>query len=390
MTDVPAGADVVVVGAGIVGAACAAALARWGLHVCVIDRADPASGSSSSGEGNLLVSDKLPGPELELALHSLALWREFAQTSETPFEFEAKGGLVVAASAGELAVLHDVAAGQHHAGARTQRIAAAELPELEPYLARDLAGGVFYPDDCQVQPMRAVRALLRSAVRDGAQILTGCDVVGVRRGGDRVTGVRTSRGVIAVSALVIAAGAFSADIAGLAGVELEVVPRRGHVLVTEPLPPMVRHKVYEAGYVADVESDEAGLLSSSVVEGTQSGPILLGSTRELAGWDRRFDVRAATLIAQRAVRLFPFLADVRIIRGYLGFRPATPDHLPIIGTCPAAPGVWFATGHEGAGVGLSMATADLIRAQICGAATPLDATPFAPDRATLTVRTVHG
>jgi glycine/D-amino acid oxidase-like deaminating enzyme len=169
-----------------------------------------------------------------------------------------------------------------------------------------------------------------------------------------------------------------------------VVPRRGHVLVTEPLPPMVRHKVYEAGYVADVESDEAGLLSSPVVEGTQSGPILLGSTRELAGWDRRFDVRAATLIAQRAVRLFPFLADVRIIRGYLGFRPATPDHLPIIGTCPAAPGVWFATGHEGAGVGLAMATADLIRAQICGAASPLDATPFAPDRATLTVRAVHG
>jgi glycine/D-amino acid oxidase-like deaminating enzyme len=202
--------------------------------------------------------------------------------------------------------------------------------------------------------------------------------------------VRTSQGVIAVSALVIAAGAFSADVARLAGVELEVVPRRGHVLVTEPLPPMVRHKVYEAGYVADVESDEAGLLSSSVVEGTQSGPILLGSTRELAGWDRCFDMRAATLIAQRAVRLFPFLADVRIIRGYLGFRPATPDHLPIIGTCPAAPGVWFATGHEGAGVGLAMATADLISAQICGAASPLDATPFAPDRATLTVRAVHG
>jgi glycine/D-amino acid oxidase-like deaminating enzyme len=390
VTDVPAGADVVVVGAGIVGAACAAALARSGLHVCVIDRADPAAGSSSSGEGNLLVSDKLPGPELELALHSLALWREFAQTSETSFEFEGKGGLVVAASAGELAVLHDVAAGQHHAGVRTQRITAAELPELEPYLARDLAGGVFYPDDCQVQPMRAVRALLRSAVRDGAQIVTGCDVVGVQRGGDRVTGVRTSRGVMAVSALVIAAGAFSADVARLVGVELEVVPRRGHVLVTEPLPPMVRHKAYEAGYVADVESDEAGLLSSSVVEGTQSGPILLGSTRELAGWDRRFDVRAATLIARRAVRLFPFLADVRIIRGYLGFRPATPDHLPIIGTCPAAPGVWFATGHEGAGVGLSMATADLIRAQICGTASPLDVTPFAPDRSTLTVRAVHG
>jgi glycine/D-amino acid oxidase-like deaminating enzyme len=390
VTNVPRGADVVVVGAGIVGAACAAALARSGLHVCVIDRADPAAGSSSSGEGNLLVSDKLPGPELELALHSLALWREFAQTSETPFEFEGKGGLVVAGSAGELAVLHEVAAGQHHAGVRTQRISASELGELEPYLARDLAGGVFYPDDCQVQPMRAVRALLRSAVRDGAQIVTGCDVVGVQRGGDHVTGVRTSRGVIAVSALVIAAGAFTADVARLAGVELEVVPRRGHVLVTEPLPPMVRHKVYEAGYVADVESDEAGLLSSSVVEGTQSGPILLGSTRELTGFDHRFDMRAATLIAQRAVRLFPFLADVRIIRGYLGFRPATPDHLPIIGTCPAAPGVWFATGHEGAGVGLSMATADLIRAQICGAASPLDATPFTPDRATLTVRAVHG
>ena len=288
-----------------------------------------------------------------------------------------------------MAALQAAASGQREAGVRIEPVAPAELPALEPHLARDLAGAVFYPDDCQVQPMRATRALLRAAVRDGAQVVTGCDVIGVQRSGDRVVGLRTTRGAIATATVVVATGAYAAEVARLAGVELAVVPRRGHILVTEPLPAMVRHKVYEAGYVADVESDDAGLLSSAVVEGTRSGPILLGSTRELVGFDRRFDVRAAAVIARRAVRLFPFLADVRVIRGYLGFRPATPDHLPIIGADPAVPGMRFATGHEGAGIGLSLATADLIRAQICATPAGIDPAPFAPTRAGLRARAVH-
>lgn len=379
--ELPRRADAVVVGAGIVGAACAAALAGAGLDVCVVDRLGPAAGTSSSGEGNLLVSDKLPGPELDLALHSLARWRAFAQRSAISIEFEQKGGLVVASTDESLAGLTRLAAEQRDCGVRAETLAGADLAEAEPLLARDLPGGVLYPQDCQLQPMRTVRALLREA---DAPVVAGAAVAGAERGSDGgLTALRTSRGVIETPRAVLAAGPWSGSLAAALGSAIEVRPRRGHILVTEALPPLVRHKVYEASYVDSVESDAGALLGAAVVEGTPSGPILLGSSREMVGWDDRLSMAAIELIARRATALFPFLRDVRALRAYLGFRPASPDHLPIIGADPDVPGLWHATGHEGAGIGLATGTADLLRALITGAPPPLDPAPFSPTRPTV-------
>jgi D-hydroxyproline dehydrogenase subunit beta len=379
--ELPRRADVAVVGAGVIGAACAAELARAGLAVCVLDRLGPAAGASSSGEGDLLVSDKMPGPELEFALHSLGLWHRFAERAEVSVEFEAKGGLVVAASGASFAALLRLLPEQERLGVRTETVTGEELARVEPMLASGLSGGVRYPQDCQVQPMRAVRALLTDAARAGATVVAGAEVLGVtRHRGGHVEQVHTSRGTISTRQVVVAAGAWSDSVARALGSTVEVRPRRGHIVVTEPLPPLVRHKVYEAGYVDTVESDEAALLSAAVVEGTRSGPILLGSSRELVGWDQQLSMDAIGMIAKRATALFPFLRDVRAIRAYLGFRPASPDHLPIIGADPDVPGLWYATGHEGAGVGLAPGTADLLRALIIGAAPPVDPAPFDPGR----------
>lgn len=367
----PRGADVVVIGAGVVGAACAASLAAAGLDVCVLDRVGPAAGSTSAGEGNLLLSDKLPGPELELALHSLALWRAFAESDPAGFEFEAKGGLVVATS--DPAVLLRTASAQRAAGIDAQPVEGAGLRALEPMLAPDLSCGVRYPQDSQLQPMRAVRALL-GTVRVAVAEVVAAD----RDAADAVTGLVTSCGPIATRCVVVAAGAWSGAVSRALGGAVQIVPRRGHIVVTEPLPPLVRHKVYEAGYLADVESDDGALLSSSVVEGTPSGPILLGSSRELVGFDTVPNPAALSLIAAGAIRLFPFLREVRALRSYLGFRPASPDHLPIIGE--ESPGLWYATGHEGAGIGLAMGTADLLTSMITGATPALDPSPFSPVR----------
>jgi glycine/D-amino acid oxidase-like deaminating enzyme len=383
--DLPASADVVVIGAGVVGAACALALADAGRSVCVLDRDGPAAGTSSSGEGNLLVSDKPPGPELDLALHSLRLWRDFAGRDGVEFEFEAKGGLLVAASPESLSRLAGTVAGQRAAGVEVAELTAGQLPGFEPRLASDLVGGAYYPQDCQVQPMLAVRALLAEAVRVGARVVAGVEVTsGV--GGAGTAGaveVRTTRGVIRAPAVIVAAGVWSAAVARRFGGHAPVVPRRGHVVVTEPLPPVIRYKVYEADYMSDVDSDDGGLLCSAVVEGTRGGPVLLGASRELVGLDRRLSATAVATIARRTARLFPFLREVRAIRAYLGFRPASPDHLPIIGPDGGVPGLWHATGHEGAGFGLALGTADLLRALITGSPPPVDPAPFTPSRPTL-------
>src|SRR5262249_28098063 len=144
MTDrLPATADVVVVGAGVVGAACALAAAQAGLRVAVVDRGPIAGGTTGAGEGNLLISDKAPGPELVLALHSRARWLTLAEsTLDGDVELDTKGGLVVAASADDLDALRSFALDQRAAGVDTVDVAADDLPRYEPHLARDLAGGV--------------------------------------------------------------------------------------------------------------------------------------------------------------------------------------------------------------------------------------------------------
>ncbi|MGW0092127.1 NAD(P)/FAD-dependent oxidoreductase [Streptomyces sp. NPDC003328] len=370
--------DVVVVGAGMVGAACALYAARAGLDVALVDRGPVAGGTTGAGEGNLLVSDKEPGPELELALLSLRLWDELADELGPAVEYEPKGGVVVASTPEGLAALEGLAAGQRAAGVEAVDVPADRLHDLEPHLAPGLTGGVLYPQDRQVMPALAAAHLVRAS---RARLLTGRTVTGVLRTRQgAVRGVRTDRGDVHAPAVVNAAGTWSGEVAALAGVTLPVLPRRGFVLVTEPLPPRVRHKVYAADYVADVASDSAALQTSPVVEGTAAGPVLIGASRERVGFDRSFSLPVARALAAGATRLFPFLEQVRAMRTYLGFRPYMPDHLPAIGPDPRAPGLYHACGHEGAGIGLSTGTGHLI-AQILGGGRPeLDLTPFRPER----------
>ncbi|MFJ6737658.1 NAD(P)/FAD-dependent oxidoreductase [Streptomyces sp. NPDC091279] len=372
--------DVVVVGAGMTGAACALYAARAGLDVMVVDRGPVAGGTTGAGEGNLLVSDKEPGPELELALLSSRLWSDLAAEPALgpAFEYEPKGGVVVASEPSSLAALDHFAAGQRAAGVDAVSVGPDRLRELEPHLSPAVAGGVLYPQDAQVMPTLAAAHVVRAS---GARLETGRTVTGVLRGADgAVRGVATDRGEIHAPAVVNAAGTWGGAVASLAGVHLPVLPRRGFVLVTEPLPRLIHHKVYAADYVADVASDSAALQTSPVVEGTAAGPVLIGSSRERVGFDRSFSLPVVRALASGATRLFPFLARVHAVRSYLGFRPYLPDHLPAIGPDPRVPGLFHACGHEGAGIGLATGTGHLIAQALTGRPPDLDLTPFRPDR----------
>lgn len=372
--------DVVVIGAGVVGAACAHYAARAGLRVTVVDRGSVAAGTTGAGEGNVLVSDKEPGPELDLAMLSARLWAELDR-EVGGFEYEPKGGLVVAETPEALHPLVRLARDQQAAGVRGTPVDAADLHEYEPHLADGLAGGVHYPQDAQVQPMRAAARLI--AARPEITLRTGEHVTAILRAPDgRVRGVRTSAGELPAGAVVNAAGTWGGEVAALAGTELPILPRRGFILVTEPLTGRepVRHKVYTAAYVGGVASDSAGLETSAVVEGTPAGTVLIGASRERVGFDRTFATPVLSRLAAQAVALFPALAGVRVIRAYCGFRPYCPDHLPVIGEDPRVPGLFHACGHEGAGIGLAPATGRLIAQAITGAPPDLDLTPFRAGR----------
>lgn len=372
--------DVVVIGGGAVGAACAYFAARAGLSVAVLERGAIASGTSSACEGNILVSDKEAGPELTLAQYSQDLWRgELAEFGHL-WEFESKGGLVVSARPGTQENLARLAERQRNAGITVEMVPGPELLDFEPQLNPNMSGGAYYPQDAQVQPMLATAHLLRLARELGACVHTGTSVTGFLRQGDAVTGVVTSGGTVSASAVVNAAGTWGGAVAALADVNVPVLPRKGYVLVTEPLPVMIRHKVYAAEYVDNVASSDAGLQTSPVVEGTGGGTILIGSSRERVGFDKSFDPQVIAAMAAKAIVLFPFLSRAKALRSYFGFRPYCPDHLPVIGADPRAPGLWHACGHEGAGIGLSVGTGALIAAGLAGVAPAMDLAPFAPER----------
>ena len=379
--------DVVVIGAGIIGAACARALAASGARVTLLDRGSPATATSAHGEGNILVSDKGPGPELDLALYAASLWpglsAELADELGPAFpalEYERKGGLVAATTLTGAEPLLAFARTQRAAGVDARPVDAGAALSLEPDLSPAVTAAVHYPEDAQVQPVAAAEALLASARRRGVDVRGGIEVVGAVASGRRIRGVRTTTGTIEADAVVVAAGPWSGAVGERLGAPLPVLPRRGMVLVTTRMPHRIRHKVYDGDYFGATQSADAALQTSAVVESTAAGTVLIGSSREQVGFDVRLRVDVLAAIARRALRLFPTLAGASIMRSYLGFRPYVPDHLPVIGADERVAGLWFATGHEGAGIGLAPATGEIVAALVGGHATALDVHPFRPGR----------
>jgi D-hydroxyproline dehydrogenase subunit beta len=374
--------DVAVVGAGIVGAAVARELAVRGVAVTLLDRAGVAAGTTGRGEGNVLCSDKDAGPELELTRHGLDVYDEIDARLGAEARVMRKGALIVhpaaATWAAEPARLERLRA----AGVACELLDAAEVRALEPALDGPLEGASRFPADLQVDATRIAGALAREAVQAGAELRTRCAVQRIAVAGGRVTGVHTSEGMVAAGAVVIAAGAWSAELAAGAGLALPLEPRKGQLvrLRAPGAAPLIRHKVVDGSYLLSVQSADAELQVSTVVETTWDGDVLVGSSRERRGFDESVDPAVSEAMVARAARLFGVVGRLERADAWAGLRPWLPDHLPAIGPSAAADGLWVATGHEGAGVALGPVTGRVLAQAFCGEPVLLDLAPFAPDR----------
>ena len=370
--------DAIVIGAGIVGASVALSLTNAGLNVLVIDRGAVSSGTTGAGEGNILVSDKDPGPELTLALRSRDLWFEMQNAVGDSFELEAKGGVVVARN--DDGPLMNLAHDQSLNGVSIQKLDHSSLHELEPYLDQRYQFGVFYPQDAQCQPMLAAAHVIRTVVSRGGSFISQAKVTKINVHEGRVVGIETTQGNFSAPIIVNATGTWAGELAKMAGSHLPIAPRKGFILVTEPTKKYVFHKVYDSDYVANVASSDADLQTSTVVEGTRAGTILIGASRERVGFDGSMNYEILRRLAAQATSLFPVLRDVQLLRAYRGFRPYAPDHLPVIGEDATVKGLWHSAGHEGAGIGLAPGSAALITDAILGRDSFMDASPFSPAR----------
>ena len=370
--------DAIVIGAGIVGASAALSLTNAGLKVLVIDRGAVSSGTTGAGEGNILVSDKDPGPELTLALKSRDLWFEMQDDVGDSFELEAKGGVVVARR--DDTQLMKLASEQSKHGVIIQKLDHAGLHDVEPYLHPELSSGVLYPQDAQCQPMLAAAHIIRIVMQRRGGLISQAKVLRILVENGSVSGVETTRGTYRAPIIINATGTWAGEIAALAGSHLPIAPRKGFILVTEPTKKYVFHKVYDSDYVANVASSDADLQTSTVVEGTRSGTILIGASRERVGFDGSMNYQILRTLAAQATSLFPVLRDIQLLRAYRGFRPYAPDHLPVIGEDALVKGLWHSAGHEGAGIGLAPGSAALITDAILGRESFMDSSPFSPAR----------
>jgi glycine/D-amino acid oxidase-like deaminating enzyme len=361
--------DAIVVGAGIVGAACAHALARDGLRVLVLDARYPAAGSTSAGMGHLVVMDDSPG-QLALTALSTALWRGLAASLPPAVEYDACGTIWVAADESQLDAVrtkHDVYA-RH--GIASEVLEARELASLEPNLRPGLAGGLLVPGDGVVYQPRATLWLLEQARAAGATVRDGCKV-------DRIGAHAAHCGdeVLRAEVILNAAGADAPRLTP----ELPIVPRKGHLAITDRYPGFVRHQLVELGYLASAHTMTTESVAFNV-QPRSTQQVLVGSSRELVGWNASLDRRVLGAMFARAVEYMPELASLSVIRTWTGFRPATPDKLPLIGPWPTTPGLWIAAGHEGLGITTSLGTAQLVADLVAGREPPIDPAPFAPAR----------
>ena len=361
--------DVVIVGAGIVGAACALECAAAGLSVAVIERDVVGSGATAAGMGHITVMDDGPA-QLALTHYSRMLWDALALEAPDGHEYTRYGTIWVAADQEEMQAVQDKQRAYIAGDVPAEVLDTAALYALEPHLRPGLAGGLLVPGDSMVYAPGSARLLLERAEQHGALLRRSSATRLLPRG------VRLAdASVIRADVMVVATGAAAGDLLP----EVPIRPRKGHLVITDRYPGTLRHQLVEMGYVKSAHATSGDSVAFNV-QPRPTGQVLIGSSRQLDTRSSEVDFPLLARMVARALEYLPFVRQCSCVRVWTGLRAATPDGLPLIGPHPHRPGVWLATGHEGLGITTALATAALLAAQLLNRRPAIPAEPYLPAR----------
>jgi glycine/D-amino acid oxidase-like deaminating enzyme len=362
--------DAVVVGAGIVGAACADECVRQGMRVAVVDGDEIGGGTTSAGMGHIVVMDDSEA-QFALTRYSQQLWQELGRTLPADVEYEQCGTIWVAADEQEMAEVRRKQGYYSQRGVAVEVLDRDALESAEPNLRKGLAGGLLVPEDAVLYPPCAARFLMERAQASGATIYLGRPVSKIGNGRVRLSDGRE----LSAGAIINAAGNGAASLTpGLA-----IKKRKGHLLITDRYPGFVGHQLVELGYLKSAHSTTADSVAFNV-QPRKTGQILVGSSRQYDMEDKQVDNPILLRMLKRAEEYMPGLAAMSAIRVWTGFRAATPDKLPLIGPWPGDNTVFLATGHEGLGITTSLATARILVDQMAGKEAAIPVEPYLPSR----------
>jgi len=362
--------DVAIVGAGIVGSACAAECAREGLSVAIVEAGIIGGGATAAGMGHLVVMDDSEA-QFALTRYSQQLWNEISDELPHEVEHDACGTIWIAADDEEMAEALRKQSFYAERGVRTEMLDAQSLAEAEPSLRPGLAGGLRVPGDSVIYPPCAAQFFVAQALAKGAELFLGKSVDAIS-----ADGVRLRDGTAIAAGLVVnSAGSW----APMLTPAVDVKKRKGHLVITDRYPGFVRHQLVELGYLKSAHSLTADSVAFNV-QPRKTGQLLIGSSRQYGAEDSHVDNSMLTRMLERAVEYLPGLRKLSSLRTWTGFRAATPDKLPLIGPHTEQQRLYLATGHEGLGITTSLGTAKLLVAQIMNRATEIPAAPYLPAR----------
>lgn len=355
--------DAIVIGAGIIGAACAHALARAGRRVRVIDSGT--GGATHAGMGHLVVMDDNPA-EMALSQYSVAAWAALAPHLPDHCAYQRCGTLWLAADAQEMAAAEDKRVRLAQQGLACELLTAQQLAQAEPALRSGLAGALLVPGDGTLYAPNVAQWLL-GLLPEQLSVQRGFVT---RIDGDTVLLADGSQ--LRAPQLLLATGLQATEL--VPGLPMRA--KKGHLLITDRYPGTVQHQLVELGYISSAHHSEGPSVAFNL-QPRPTGQLLLGSSRQFDVQDRAVEPQMLARMLQRALAYLPGLAECNAIRSWTGLRPATPDSLPILDRHPGNPHLWLAVGHEGLGVTTATGSADIMAALMTGAASPMDVAPFA-------------
>jgi len=364
--------DCLIIGGGVIGLSLAYELSARGQRVKLIDRGEPGREASWAGAGILPPANRATATEPldQLAALSLELHGDWAARlqAETGIDngFRRCGALYVARTEVDRATLIETATTQQQAAIEFRALSGDELARVEPALdAATLRGTWFAPGECQIRNPRHLKALVAACHARGVEIITGVETHDFETSEGRIVSAVTSGGRIEAGSFCVANGAWSRRLLSRLGIEVPLKPIRGQIVLLATRGREIRHIVNEGDRYLVPRDD---------------GYVLVGSTKEDAGFDKRPTAGGTGGLLQLAIELAPVLASARIERCWAGLRPATADELPLIGRMPGLANAYVATGHYRSGLTLSTGTAVTLAQVIEGNVSMVPLEAFRPDR----------
>lgn len=339
---------VIVIGAGIVGAATAYYLSRAGATVTLLEADTPSAGATGASDGAVSVASKRPGTMMRLAREARDLYARLAHDGTLAGVFFARPTYLIARNALELELIENQGRNLTSLGEPCLSLSRAELLQRMPGLGAAVLAGLKVPHDGHAIGYQVVHRLLACANVVPRRHTAVRQLLVV---GGRVLGVETSQGTITADCVVVAAGLGSAALLGLDDV---LIPRKGQLIITDRATasgPALPGPLMSASYLAAKRTTAPDQCSVSlVIDPLQTGQFLIGSSREAGRSDRATDVRTVAAMLREALEAYPPLARQRVIRTFAGVRATTRDGLPLVGRHPTLDGLVIATGMQGDGI----------------------------------------